>query len=164
MNLIPPVAAVLTLSLLGSCSRAVSSLEQNKKVVRLQHEEIWSKGNLALVDQIYARNFVCHFIVGQEWRGHQGLVEAVQAHRASFPDWTEQIDDIIAEGDMVVTRFTSRGTHHGEFEGISPTGRHVTIAEVAVYRIERGKIAEQWGFPDVLSLQRQLTPEASGKP
>jgi predicted ester cyclase len=57
---------------------------------------------------------------------------------------------------QVVTRWTSRGTHQGEFEGIAPTGKQVTVAEVAIFRITEGKIAEQWGFPDVMALLRQV--------
>ena len=88
----------------------------------------------------------------------------VTRHRTSFPDWTEHIEDIIAEGDRVVTRWTSRGTHQGEFEGIAPTGKQVTVAEVAIFRIANGKIAEQWGFPDIMALLRQVGAKPSGKP
>jgi steroid delta-isomerase-like uncharacterized protein len=132
------------------------STEDNKAIVRLQHEEVWNKGNLAIVDEIYAPDFVCHFVVGPKWRGREDVRQQVSEHRASFPDWNEQIEDIIAEGDRVVTRFTSRGTHKGEFQGIAPTGNKVTIAEVAIYRIADGKIAEQWGFPDAMDLIRQV--------
>ena len=122
------------------------STENNKAIVRLQHEEVWSKGNLAIVEEIYAPDFVCHFIVGPEWRGREGIKQQVTGHRTAFPDWNEHIEDIIAEGDRVVTRFTSRGTHEGEFQGFPPTGNQVTIAEVAIYRISDGMITEQWGF------------------
>ena len=104
------------------------SIEDNKAIVRLTAEEVWSKGNLAIVDEIYAPDFVCHFIVGPEWKGPDGVKNNVQQHRTSFPDWNEQIEDIIAEGEKVVIRFTSRGTHKGEFEGIPPTGNQVNIA------------------------------------
>ena len=141
----------------SSCQSEMDrQLIRNKEIVRKQHVEVWSKGNLAIVEEIYSPNFVCHFIVGPEWRGYEGVKEQVTMHRRSFPDWTEEIEDIIAEGDKVVTRFRSHGTHKGEFQGIAPTGKRVTISEVAIYRIENGKIAEQWGFPDVFGLQRQL--------
>ena len=61
----------------------------------------------------------------------------------------------------MVTRFRSHGTHKGEFQGLAPTGKRVEVAEVAIYRIENGKIVEQWGFPDILGLQRQLGPDSS---
>lgn len=132
------------------------SEEDNKSIVRLQHEEVWSKGDLSLIDEIYSPSFICHFIVGPEWHGRDGIRQAVTKHRAAFPDWEEHIEDIIADADKVVTRWTATGTHKGKFEGISPTGNQVTIAEVAIYRIADDKIAEQWGFPDIMGLLRQI--------
>jgi steroid delta-isomerase-like uncharacterized protein len=132
------------------------SEEDNKTIVRLQHEEVWNKGNLSLIEEIYTPDFVCHFIVGPEWHGREGVRRAITRHRTSFPDWEEHIEDIIADGDKVVTRWTATGTHEGEFEGIPPTGNQVTIAEVAIYRIADGKIAEQWGFPNIMGLLRQI--------
>lgn len=85
------------------------SLEENKGVIRMQHEEVWSKGNLSLIDEIYSPDFVCHFVDRQEWRGLEGIRQAVASHRSVSPDWIEQIEDIIAEGDRVVTRWTFRG-------------------------------------------------------
>ncbi len=132
------------------------SNEDFKAIVRLTAEEIWSKGNLAIVDEIYASNFVCHFTVGPDWRGREGVRQQVTMHRTSFPDWHEHIEDIIAERDKVVIRFTSRGTHKGEFQGIRATGKQVSISEVAIYRIAEGKIVEHWGFPDIMGLLRQF--------
>ena len=66
------------------------------------------------------------------------------------------MDDIVAEGDRVVIRFTSTGTHRGAFAGIAPTGRKVTIQEVAIFRVVGGKIVEQWGQPDLNGLLEQL--------
>lgn len=85
-------------------------------------------------------------------------------HRKSFPDWHEHIEDIIAEGDKVAIRFTSRGTHKEEFQGIPPTGKQVTVSEVAIYRIADWKIVEKWGFPDIVGLLRQLGAGSSGEP
>jgi steroid delta-isomerase-like uncharacterized protein len=135
--------------------REASSLAANRELIRRQHEEVWSKGNIAIIDEIYAPNFVGHFPFGQSG-GREELKQMVALHRAAFPDWTEQVEDFVAEGDRIVSRFTSRGTHRGEFRGISPTGREVTIGEVAIYRIADGRIAEQWVFPDVGSLLEQL--------
>ncbi|MBI1178157.1 hypothetical protein GC207_12045, partial [bacterium] len=81
---------------------------------------------------------------------------AVRSHRISFPDWHERVDDIVAEGDRVVIRFTSTGTQLGEFQGIAPTGRKVSIQEVAIFRVVDSKIVEQWGMPDIQGLMQQL--------
>jgi len=142
--------------------REESLLAANKELVRRQTEEVWSKGNIAIIDEIHAPDFVGHFPFGESG-GREELKQRVALHRAAFPDWTEQIEEFIAEGDRIVIRFTSRGTHRGEFRGISATGRSVRISEVAIYRIADGRIAEQWVFPDVGSLLAQLENN-SGNP
>lgn len=130
---------------------------KNKAAVLRSEAELWSKGNLAVADQVYSPNFVCHFIMGREWRGLQGIRGAVKSHRTSFPDWNERVDDIIAEGDRVAIRITSTGTQLGEFEGLKPTGRKITIQEFHIFRFSEGKIVEQWGMPDVQGLMAQLS-------
>lgn len=125
-------------------------------------DELWSKGSLAAADELYAPNFICHFIAGTEWKGLKGIKEEVTAHRTAFPDWTEKADDIIAEGNRVVIRFTSTGTQRGEFAGVAPGGKRVTIHEAAIYKITDGKIVDQWGFSDSQSLMQQLTAPAKG--
>ena len=147
----------------GCEKKGPPQLEDNKALVRRQHEEVWNKGNAAAIDEIYASDFVCHFPVGPKWKGPEGVKKVVARQRTAFPDWEETIEDIIAEGDKVVTRFTSRGTHKGRFMGVPPTGKKVEITEVAVFRIADGKIAEQWGFPDLQGLRRQLGPPQKGR-
>jgi predicted ester cyclase len=71
------------------------------------------------------------------------------------------VEDIIAEGDKVVIRFTSTGTQEGEFAGIAPTGKKVTIREVAIFRLADGKIVEQWGMPDIHGLLEQLKADTT---
>jgi predicted ester cyclase len=75
---------------------------------------------------------------------------------AAFPEPQATIEDQIAEGDKVMTRFTARCTHRGEFMGIAPTGKHVTFTGLFVSRFEEGKIAETWMYVDTLSLFQQL--------
>ena len=118
--------------------------------------EIWSEGNVDLIDDLFAEDFVGHF-PGETLHGRRALVNQVNAHRSSFPDWTEEVEDTIADQDRVVVRFRSRGTNLGEFLGKPPTGNHVEISEVAIFRLSNGKIVEQWVYPDMLSLQRQLS-------
>jgi predicted ester cyclase len=73
------------------------------------------------------------------------------------PDWNERVDDLVAEGDRVAIRITSTGTQLGEFEGLKPTGRKITIQEFHIFRLSGGKIVEQWGMPDVQGLMAQLS-------
>jgi hypothetical protein len=85
-------------------------LSQNKALILRSETELWSKGNLTAADELYSASFVCHFIAGTEWRELEGIKSDVASHRAAFPDWSEKVDDIVAEGDRVVIRFISSGT------------------------------------------------------
>ena len=74
-----------------------SAEAENNATVLRSEAELWSKGDLAVADQVYSPDFVCHFITGREWRGLEGIRGAVKSHRTSFLDWNERVDDIIAE-------------------------------------------------------------------
>ena len=132
-------------------------LEHNKQLVRRMDEEIWNKGNLEIMDELYSSSFVWHFLpTGSETMGIKGLQEEVRNHRKAFPDWTEEIKHIVAEGDFVVIHFVSKGTNTGSFMDNPPTGKSIQINEMSIFRIEDGRIAEQWLLPDLLSLNQQL--------
>jgi predicted ester cyclase len=141
---------------------AVCYVSLNPVRARLE-AELWSKGNLAVADELYSPDFVCHFVAGTEWRGPQGIKSAVMSHRTSFPGSNEKVDDIVAEGDRVAIRITSTGTQRGEFAGIAPTGRKVSIEEFHIYRLVGGKIVEQWGMPDIHGLMEQLSASSIDK-
>jgi len=127
----------------------------NIEVVRVVHSEIWSEGRVELINDLFADNFVGHFPAGTV-HGREGVLAQVIAHRTAFPDWTEEVEDTIADRDRVVIRFTSRGTNLGDFLGNPPTRNRVEISEVAIFKLSDGKIVEQWVYPDMLSMQRQL--------
>ncbi len=139
-------------------------LKANKAIVTRSHEEIWSKGNFNIIPDLYAEDFVCHFVIGPEWKGQEGLLAEVSSHRTSFPDWREDIVRLVAEGDFVASYFKSSGTHLGDFNGLAPTGRKVLIDEIAIYRLKNGKIAEQWGLPDINGMNIQLGIIEPGDP
>lgn len=132
-----------------------TDLGANRDIVKKYHK-VWSDGQVADLDKIMSPGFVCHFINGLEWKGIEGAKNAISGHRKSFPDWNEEIVDVIAEGDKVVTRYKSTGTQQGKFNELDSTGIKVTIFETSIYRIADGKLVEQWGFPDALSLNNQL--------
>jgi len=134
------------------------SKAQNTEVVQTVFSEVFSKGNVDLIDELYAANFVGHF-PGETFHGREGIRSHVLAHRTAFPDWTEEIEDLIADQDRVVARFRSRGTNLGDFLGNPPTGNRIEISEVAIFKLKHGKIAEQWVYPDILSMQLQLEGE-----
>jgi steroid delta-isomerase-like uncharacterized protein len=141
---------------LSGCSVSVDSqTARNIEVVHAVAAEIFSQGRLERINDLYAADFIGHFPEGTI-HGRKELTELVKAHRTSFPDWTEEIDDTIAQGDRVAIRFTSRGTNRGEFLGNPPTGNRVEISEAVILRMSNGQIAEQWVYPDILSMQQQL--------
>jgi steroid delta-isomerase-like uncharacterized protein len=85
-----------------------------------------------------------------------GLKQHIAVAEAAFPRYSLDPEDIFAEGDKVLVRFTLRGTHHGDFMGIPPTGRTVAVPGLIVYRIADGKIAEHWMHMDNMALMQQL--------
>ena len=132
------------------------SLEENKTIERRYMEEVWTKGNLAAVDELVANNYVDHTPMLGGSPDLQGSKQFVTVVTAAFPDWHPTIEDMIAEGDKVVVRFRGSGTHKGEFMGIPPTGKQVTMMAIAIHRIAGGKIVENWLQADMLGMMVQL--------
>jgi len=130
-----------------------TTAEADKALVTRFVDEFWSKGNLAAADQLMAPDAIIHQpAVG----GVAGLKAFNTAIRASFPDWYATAEELIAEGDRVAERWTGRGTHRGEFQGIPPTGKQVAVPGVVFYRIRDGRITEFRGSFDMLSMLQQL--------
>jgi steroid delta-isomerase-like uncharacterized protein len=152
--------ATVLASALCACGDFTSvDIASIERTLELQHLEVWSKGNFASLSSIYTEDYVGHFPGGQTVNGRDDLKKTVQAHRVSFPNWEEQVLEIIVDGDHAATRYRSRGTHDGEFLGIPATGNKIDILEASIYKMIDGKIAEQWAFPDIASLQQQLAPQ-----
>ena len=149
---------VASLIILGCELTQENTLEErNKELIHRMNDEVWTKGNLEIMDQLFSTDFVQHFLpVGSETKGLVKFRESVRNHRQAFPDWAEEIKQIVAEGDLVATHFTSTGTNKGSFLGNAPTGKQIHINEMSFYRIVDGKIVEQWLIPDLLSLNQQL--------
>jgi steroid delta-isomerase-like uncharacterized protein len=132
------------------------STEENKALYRRWFEEVVSGGNLALVDELLASDYVLHFPGVPAPVDREGHKQLVMMFRTGFPDWNETVEDVIAEGDKVVIRVTGRGTHQGGFQGIPPTGNRVTATGVGIGRIEDGRITETWAAYDALGMMQQL--------
>jgi len=130
---------------------------ENKALVRRCFKEIWSKGNVDLIDQLVAANYTNHDPAGpMPGNGRDGLKQHVTAYRTAFPDLTFTVDDIVAEDNKVTARWTARGTHSGTLLGIAPTGKEITTEGISVLRVANGKIAENWVNWDALGLMQQL--------
>jgi len=145
----------MAVAVCGCSGSSDTNESRNIEVVELQASEIWSKGNVDLIATVYSEDFIGHFPAGIV-HGREGVLARVIAHRTAFPDWTEEVEDTIADRDRVVIRFTSRGTNLGDFLGNPPTRNRVEVSEVAIFKLSDGKIVEQWVYPDMLSMQRQL--------
>jgi steroid delta-isomerase-like uncharacterized protein len=135
------------------------TLEENKALARRAIDEVWSKGNLAVAPDVYGPNFVSHqhsHPQVRDVRGISALVEFVREFREAFPDFQDTIDDQVAEGDKVVTRFTSTGTHRRALMGLQPTNKQATWMGIVIDRIEQGKIVEEWVSWDLFGMMQQL--------
>jgi predicted ester cyclase len=129
--------------------------EENKELVRRFVEEFWNGGNTAAADELMAIDAEIHMPTG-ELVDLDGLKGFAGAFRGSFPDWHSTFEELIAEGDRVAERWTGRGTHRGELQGIAPTDRRVEVPGSVFYRIVDGKIVEFRGQLDMMGLMRQL--------
>ena len=131
--------------------------EGNKNVVRRLFEEVWNKGNLPVADELFTPNYDHHDPSTPDFgRGPESEKKRATLYRTAFPDLRLTIEDIIAEGDAVMARWSCRGTHKGDLSGIAPTGKQFTISGVSIARIAGGKMAEGWINWDALGLMQQL--------
>lgn len=126
-----------------------------KELVRQVIEQVWHQGNLAYIRVAFSPGFVGSGPTGgfrdlSNYRLHVGEV------RAAFPDIRFDIVEQVEERDLVVTHYRMRGTHLGEFMGVRPTTRRVTLDGIAIHRVERGRIVEAWSCWDVMGLLREV--------
>jgi steroid delta-isomerase-like uncharacterized protein len=131
--------------------------EENKALARRAFEDHFNTGNLDLAEEIFAADYVNHdptlpdFGIGPEV-ANQG----VRVYRGAFPDAQITVEDQVAEGNKVTTRWTGRGTHQGELLDVGPTGNRVEVTGITISRIEGGKIAEEWINYDALGMLQQI--------
>ncbi len=130
--------------------------EGNKAIVRRFVEEVQNRGNLATLDELLAANFVNHSAPPGVPAGGEGLKQLTHMFRAAFPDGVMTIEDMIAEGDRVVTRKTFRGTHTGALMSIPPTGKQITIGLIDIVRLVEGTVVESWSAADDLGMLQQI--------
>ena len=131
--------------------------EQNKTMVRRLFDELWNKGNLPVADELIAPTYTHHDASTPDvGRGPESEKKRVTLDRTAYPDLRLTIEDIIAEGETVVARWSCRGTHKGDLSGIAPSGKKFTISGVSIARFASGKIVEGWVNWDALGLMQQL--------
>ena len=120
------------------------SIADNKEVIRRFYDECWNTGNLDVIGTFVAPSY------------REAYTDGMRSVRAGFPDLHWTLDELIAEGDRVVNRWTLRGTHRGEYAGIAPSGRAVNWPGVTIFQLVDGTIAGRAVFADLGELRRQL--------
>ena len=131
--------------------------EVNKTIVRRLFEEVWNKGDLSVADELFTPNYDHHDPSTPDvGRGPESEKKRATLYRTAFPDLRLTIEDIIAEGETVMARWSCRGTHKGDLSGIAPTGKHFTISGVSIARFSGSKMAEGYVNWDALGLMQQL--------
>jgi steroid delta-isomerase-like uncharacterized protein len=129
----------------------------HEDVIRRMNEELWSEGNLDLIDEVVADEYVEYNTASPEpIRGPEGYKENVEMVRAAFPDMTVTTEELIVDGDTVVNHWTITGTHDGPAMGIEPTGKHVEFSGISIGKFEGGKIVRGETVADMFGLMQQL--------
>jgi steroid delta-isomerase-like uncharacterized protein len=133
------------------------STQQNKELVQRQFDEMWNGDKWDALEEMFAPEYVNR----DPYNGDQGTGPAsfqarVQAYRGVLADFDLRVERQLAEGDLVETHWTLRGTHAGELEGTAPTGRHVMVDGQLLSRIVDGRFVEEWVHWDTLGLLRQI--------
>ncbi len=130
-------------------------MDKNKKTLHRFYDEVLNQGNIDLIDELATSDYIEHDPLPGQGEQLQGLKDRVNAIlKGLSPKFT--IEDVVAEGDKIVVRWTNSGTNNGEFMGMPPTGKSFTIAGIDILRFENGKMAEHWHVVDQLGMLMQL--------
>ncbi|HEY9609298.1 ester cyclase [Allocoleopsis sp.] len=129
---------------------------EHKKTLILRYYEEFDKGDLAQVEDMLAPNFVAYLPGMSEPLDRETFKQFALMFRSAFPDIQHSFEEVIVEGDKVVTRGTFTGKHQGKLQGLPPTGKHVTVSFIHIDRIVDGQIMEHWGQADMVGMLQQL--------
>jgi steroid delta-isomerase-like uncharacterized protein len=132
------------------------SVEDNKALIR-RYFETWNSNDVDVLDEIIAEDAIDHMAYEGQQTGRAGYRDFYATWHNAFPGFRAEIEDMIAEGDRVATRWTFRGRHAGVYNGIAPTGREVQFTAVSIQLIRNGLVAEEWYIGDSYEFMRQLT-------
>lgn len=130
--------------------------EQNKAAVRRWFDEGFNKQNLDEFDHYFSPNLVNHELPPTMPQGREGTKVFASMFFTAYPNIQLTLEDLVAEGDKIVARWSARGTHNGDLMGIPPTGKEVLITGIAIDRFENGKAVEHWEVFDQLGMMQQL--------
>ncbi len=131
--------------------------ESNKAVVRRLFDEVWNKGNLQVADELFGPSYAHHDpSTPDAARGPEGEKKRATLYRNAFQDLRLTVEELLSDGETITARWSCRGTHKGELNGIAPTGKQIAITGISIARFAGGKMVEGWVNWDALGLMRQL--------
>jgi steroid delta-isomerase-like uncharacterized protein len=136
--------------------------EQNKALARRFYEEVFNKQNVDFVDDACTSDFVDHTAMPGQGPGREGLKESFGSFKTAFPDMHAEIEDMVADGDVVVARFTGTATHKGELMGAPATNRRITFHGIDWLKFKDGKVAEVWHQGDDMMVMASLGVKMPG--
>ena len=141
-------------------------IAHNTEIARRFGADVWGRGDTAAVDELFAADVVDHNAFPGQPPGAEGVKQIVALFRAAFPDLQITNEEILADAERAVLRWSARGTHQGELAGIPATGKQVRMTGIDILRIADGKVVERWGEYNSLELMQQLgvvpAPQATG--
>ena len=154
------ITLMIMLGLTVSCQRQAANAQSEEKMeaLVLRILEIWNKGNLALIEELYAPNYVAHLVgdANGDYEGYEAFRGFVNYIRTGYPDSNVKFDEMIVKGDKVVSRYTFTGTNTGPRGEVPPTGKKIQFSGVLISHIVNGKIAEDWNYRNVAAILTQL--------
>lgn len=139
-------------------------IDQQKNIVSRISDEAFGEGDLSVVEEVFAAEYVQHGPFQEDVHGIDGMKESVRVMRDAFPDLATEDHVVVGEGEYVLLHQTISGTHEGALMGIEPTGNVVSVSSMVLHRFEDGKVAEAWVIGDTMGLLHQLgVPELPGQ-
>ena len=158
--LFPAITIIVFIVIITGCEgQRVANVEKLKTNIRRVLDETWNKGNLEVLDELYATDIVRHLSPFPDLKGIEAYRERIKGIRDIYPDHLMKIDEIIVKGNTVAVRFTWQGTHTGQsltIPSISPTGKQVRVTGCYILHLLNNKVIEEWIYEDMLGLREQL--------
>jgi predicted ester cyclase len=134
------------------------SSEDNKVAVRRLIEDLFNTGDLGIADEVLSDDYLDHSPSHPGMAGPENVKRSVSEWLAAFPDTLSTVEDMVAEGDRVAARWTTRATHEAEFMEIAPTGNRIDVTWFGLFRLSEGRIVESWDTFNVVEMMQQLKP------
>jgi len=170
--LILPLALILCFMVGCQDKEAMAELEEFRAQAAVEEQNIeltkhWldemDKGNMEIIDEICTEDFKCYFAWSSKPINREFYKQVMKGNLIAFPDYNHTVEDVIAQGDKVVVRVTNRGTHKGDFGGITPTGKEIQFSVISITRFDDGKAVEMWAEFNSLSIYQHLGMELKPK-